>query len=452
MTKLWTKCLLTACSALALVMVAGATVTAATEAVPDDPPAAALTLESVVAEALESSAELEAVRAHVRAAEASIAPAGALPDPMLSLSVSNVPVGGVRLDETPMSGVELGLSQFVPGGGKRRLRRQLCELEVVALRARYQDRRNDLVRHVRRAYYDLQYLDAAAVIAEQNKDLAQDLLATAEARYATGGGLQQDVFRAQVRLSRMIDSVVALRQRRAAAAVRLNRLLYRPASQPVPAPPPLTRTHFPPADRALGIRAVESNPRLAEARTRVEQMQTQARLAAEGIRPNFTLGFKYRFRQEVPMDPVRGEDFWSASAAINLPWIRRSQRVDQEVAGAQAQRLAAASNLEALLNEITARTDELLVEIMRDNEQLSLLETGLLPQAEGALASSMAAYATGQVSFLTLIDNQMNLYQLQLQRLDLIADHERNLADLEYLVGEPLAAESPAMEVSGDAH
>ena len=452
MTKLWTKCLPAACSALALVMVAGAMVAAATEAVPDDPPAAALTLESVVAEALESSAELEAVRAHVRAAEASIAPAGALPDPMLSLSVSNVPVGGVRLDETPMSGVELGLSQLVPGGSKRGLRRQLRELEVVALRARYQDRRNDLVRRVRRVYYDLQYLDAAAVIAEQNRDLAQDLLATAEARYATGGGLQQDVFRAQVRLSRMIDSVVALRQRRAAAAVRLNRLLYRPASHPVPAPPPLTRTHLPPADRALGIRAVDSNPRLAEARTRVAQMQTPARLAAEGIRPNFTLGFKYRFRQEVPMDPVRGEDFWSASAAINLPWIRRSERVDQEVAGAQAQRLAAASNLEALLNEITAETDELLVEIMRDDEQLSLLETGLLPQAEGALASSMAAYATGQVSFLTLIDNQMNLYQLQLQRLDLIADHERNLADLEYLVGEPLAAESPAMEVSGDAH
>ncbi len=118
----------------------------------------------------------------------------------------------------------------------------------------------------------------------------------------------------------------------------------------------------------------------------------------------------------------------------------------------QAQRLAAASSLEALRNEITARTDEVLVEIARDDEQLSLLETGLLPQAEGALASSLAAYATGQVSFLTLIDNQMNLYQLQLQWLDLIADHERNLADLEYLVGEPLAAESPTMEVSGNAH
>ena len=452
MTKLLTKCLLMACSALALATVAGATLPAPTEAAPNDPPTAELTLESVLAEALENSAELEAVWAQIRAAEASTAPAGALPDPMLSLSVSNVPVGGVRLDQTPMSGVELGLSQLVPGGSKRSLRRQGRELEALALRARYQDRRNDLVRRVRRAYYDLQYLDAAVVIAEQNKQLAQDLLATAEARYATGGGLQQDVFRAQVRLSRMIDFVVALRQRRAAAAVRLNRLLYRPASQPVPAPPPLTRTYLPLADRALGIRALESNPRLAEARTRVEQMETYARLAAEGIRPNFTLGFKYRFRQEVPMDPVRGEDFWSASAAINLPWIRRSQRVDQEVVGAQAQRLAAASSLEALRNEITARTDEVLVEIARDDEQLSLLETGLLPQAEGALASSLAAYATGQVSFLTLIDNQMNLYQLQLQWLDLIADHERNLADLEYLVGEPLAAESPTMEVSGNAH
>lgn len=452
MIKLWAKCLLASCSLLAIAVAANATLAAATEAAPDDPPTAVLTLESVLAEALESSAELEAVRAQVRAAEASIAPAGALPDPMLSLSVSDMPVGGVRLDETSMSAVELGLSQLVPGGRKRSFRCQVRELEVLALRARYQDRRNDLVRRVRRAYYDLQYLDAAVVIAEQDRQLAQDLLATAEARYATGGGIQQDVFRAQVRLSQTIDTLVALRQRRAAAAVRLNRLLYRPPSQPVPALPPLTRTYFSLADQALGIRAVEINPQLAEARTLVEQMQTQARLAAEGIRPDYTLGFMYRFRQEVPMEPMSGEDFWSVSAAINLPWIYRGQTVDQEVAGAQAQQMAAASNLEALLNEIAAGIDELLVEIARDDEQLALLETGLLPQAEGALASSMAAYATGQVNFLTLIDNQMNLYELQMQGLELIADHERNLADLEYLVGEPLTPESRAMEVSSGAN
>jgi hypothetical protein len=35
----------------------------------------------------------------------------------------------------------------------------------------------------------------------------------------------------------------------------------------------------------------------------------------------------------------------------------------------------------------------------------------------------------------------MSLYNLQLQRLDLMAEHERKLAELEYVVGGPLVME-----------
>ena len=248
------------------------------------------TVQALVAEALERSAELAALSERIAAAEASAAPAGALPDPMASIAISNVPVEGVELNRTPMSGISLGVSQGLPAGAKRQLRRRATEQEAEALRARYEDRRNDLVRRVKQACIELQYLDEALVIVAENKRLAQDFLATAEARYATGKGLQQDVFRAQVRLSRMIDMLVGLRQRRAGAATRLNKLLYRPSGGPVPTLSGLSLSKLRLSAEPLGARAEAENPRLKERRVRVDQAGTRESLAAAGIRPDLKVG------------------------------------------------------------------------------------------------------------------------------------------------------------------
>jgi outer membrane protein TolC len=395
-------------------------------------PSESLLLEAAVSEALEKSQELAALRDRIAAAEASVRPAKALPDPRISLALSNVPVGGLHLDRTPMTGVELGIEQMVPASSKRRHKGEARSIEAEALRARLDDMRAALGRQVKKAYFDIQQLDDSLAIALQNKALAEDLLETAEARYATGRGLQQDVFRAQVRLSRMVDAVVSLRERRAAAATRLNRFLYRPAAQAVPKLPRLEQTRVDLA--AADGDVVQRHPRVREARLRVDQAAVGERLAAAGTRPDWVVGFKYRIREEVPMDPARGEDFWSASVGMTLPWVYRRDTADQEVKAAEAGREAAQADLAALVNELSARIEELRVDVGRLDEQIALVETGLLPQAEGALASSRAAYATGRIEFIAVIDNQLSLYNLQLDWVRLIAERERHLAELEYLI------------------
>jgi outer membrane protein TolC len=77
--------------------------------------------------------------------------------------------------------------------------------------------------------------------------------------------------------------------------------------------------------------------------------------------------------------------------------------------------------------------------VKRAEEQLALVDTGLLPQAEGAYAASRASYATGMGDVLSLLDNQMNLYNLELQRVMLLRDRERAIAEIEYLVGGGLS-------------
>ncbi len=398
-------------------------------------------MQSVIAEALARSAELSSLRAQAEAAEAMISPAGALPDPMLSVGLKSIPVdAGIRIDQDAMSGLEVMLSQEVPRSAKRRLRQGIQAGEVAMVRARYEDKRLDIVRRVKQAYLDVQSVDAQMAIAEQNRDLAQDMLSAAEAAYGTGKVMQQDVFQAQVRLSQMVDMLISLEGERAAAQARLNRLLYRPPDLPFPKlPPPLPGPRpLDPGPRPLIKQAERDSPRLAEMRARVGQAEQSEGLAAEEIKPDYRLDFSYMIREPVGMDPMSGTDMWSAGVGINLPWFRRRQTVDQDVRAARATRLAAEKDVVAMRNELAGMIEEMVVEVGRADRQLSLLDTGLLPQAEGAFAASRTSYGTGQGDIMDLLANQMNLYNLQVQRVMLVAEGERNLAELEYLVGGPL--------------
>ena len=405
-------------------------------------------VDALVTEALAKSAELASLRQQVAAAEAMVAPAGALPDPMVAVGLSNVPVGaGIRLDQDAMSSLQLMASQEVPRSSKRRLGREVQSAMAAMLRARYDQKRTEIVRQVKQAYLDVQLMDQEVIIAGQNREVAQDMLATAEALYATGKVMQEDVFLAQVRLSQMVEMAISARRERGMAQTRLNRLLYRPPNQDIATLPPPQPTSRALTSAALAPLAMERNPGLIEMRARVQQAEKGEHLAAQGIKPDFRLDVAYMIRKPVDMEPMSGDDMWSATVGINLPWLYRRQKVDQEVKAAQATRAAAQQDVGSMSNELGAMIEESLIELRRQEEQLALVETGLLPQAEGALAASRASYITGQGEVLNLLDSQMNLYNLQLERVRLITDHERTLAELEYLAGGSLEAGAGTAEV-----
>ncbi len=395
----------------------------------DPAPRPSPALETFVAEALANSKELYAAREQIAAAQARVVSAGTLADPMISAGLTNIPVGGISLDRDVMSGVEFMLSREVATSARRRLRGDIQSAEVAALLERYESIQNGIAREVKRAYIDLQYLDEAMDIAEQNRLLASDVLAVAESQYSTGKVMQQDVFQSQVQLSRMLDSLVLLRRQRAAAVTRMNRLLYRPRQQQIGRLPRLALIsgQLPP----LADSWKADNSVLRESLARVRQADRQLELANEWRRPDYSLSFGYMIRKRVPDQPMSGDDMWAASIGIGLPWLNRTPH-EQEVKAAEADRRGVEHNLGAQINDISARLEELRVEIERAEEQLSLVETGLLPQSEGALAASRSAYMTGKSDALNVLNNQLNLYNLQTERILLLRDHEQNMAELEY--------------------
>ncbi len=397
-------------------------------------------LETVLAEALARSEELYALRERVVVAEAMIRPAGALPDPMAQAGYQNIPVGaGLDLNQDMMSSFMLMLSQELPPSSRRRLLREAQGAEVDMVKAQLDEKRNDIIRKVKQAYLDIQYHEEALAIAEGNRAVAEDMLKLAESLYRTGKAMQQEVFQTQVRVSQMVDMVVMEQRERAMAVTRLNRLLYRDPTTELGDLPPLTRTKM--DLKELGLRIESTNPQLAEMRARVTQAEKSAGVAESMIKPELTLSFSYMIREPLEDEPMSGDDMWTALVGINLPWIYRRDKVDEEVRGAKAEHRAATRDVEAMRNELVSMAEEMVLDVKRMEEQLTLVETGLLPQAEGAYAASRASYTTGMGDVLSLLDNQMNLYNLELQRIMLLRDRERALAEIEYLVGAGFSGE-----------
>ena len=72
------------------------------------------TLDSLIDLALKNYPDLQAASLSEAGLSYDARAAGALPDPQFTLSLLNLPTSSLALDETPMSGVAVGVSQRLP--------------------------------------------------------------------------------------------------------------------------------------------------------------------------------------------------------------------------------------------------------------------------------------------------------------------------------------------------
>ena len=191
-----------------------------------------LDLPRLMQEATENNPEIGAARQRWEAAKAVIPQAQTLPDPRVNLSYQNV---------TEREGM-YGVGQEFPFPGKLRLRGAVATREAERLEQEYLATRLRILARLKEAYFDLHLAHKSTEIVDKNKLLLQDFESTARARYGVGRATQQDVFRAQTEISRVLARLATLEQRKESLRAEINRLLNRPPLNPLGAPPEITGT------------------------------------------------------------------------------------------------------------------------------------------------------------------------------------------------------------------
>jgi outer membrane protein TolC len=376
-----------------------------------------LELSRLMREALEHNPDIQAAQQRWDASQAVIPQVKTLPDPMLNFGYEKV------LDRE----WRYGVSQELPFPGKLRLRGEVAAREAERTEQEYLAVPLHVLARLKEAFYDLAFVHTSIDIVERNKLVLVDFERTAQARYAVGKGVQQDVFRAQTEISRLLARLAILEQQKVSLRADLNRLVNRPPADPLGRPQPIQVTRL---QRSLSdLNALIDAAPLLKAQVKgVERGDQTIALARREYFPDFAIGVS-----GIHNDTMQ-KDGYEVMLGIKVPlYYATKQRA--AVREALAGREAARQDLQAVRQEILFRIQDNFVQAQRAEQLITILKDAIIPQARLTLESAQAGYAVGTIDFLTLLSSLLTLQENELELHGEITEHEKAVARIEEVIG-----------------
>jgi cobalt-zinc-cadmium efflux system outer membrane protein len=367
---------------------------------------------------------LAAMRAAWKQMEAKADVAGSLEDPMVDGMVAPGSLGKETVDPA----YSIAISQHVAIFGQRGLRRKSAQAESRSAAEDYRTKGQELLQETRRLYYEL-YVAARGT--EANRELA-DLLGQfrriAVQKYAAGTAGQQDALQAEVELARLDHQRVVLGRTRRVVVAQLQALLHDETGRPFPDPP--RGLSEAPAivspDSAVAL-AFQLRPELRGQTALRDARAVDLRLARRDRLPELTLEARYDRFMDMPE--------WRSAVGIglNVPfvWGRVGAGIREAKAGlerAEQERLATQDRVLAELREARAGVEE-------TEHEVHIIETGVVPATERALASVRVGYEANRSDFLALLSAERDLASARLDLYQAQAEYRIRLADYERAIG-----------------
>jgi|FLOH01.1.fsa_nt_gi outer membrane protein, heavy metal efflux system len=392
-------------------------------------------LKSFIDTALKDNPEIKEFQNRIKAAEEVPSQVSSLDDPILQFQLMNLPVDTFDFSQENMTQKLFSLSQKLPYPGKLGLKVEIAEKNVDISEQDLEEVRLAITRDVKLAFYELCFVLEATNITQENKTLLEQFIIIAESKYSVGKGLQQDVLKAQVELSKIMERLIELQKLSGFEKAKLNSLMNLLPQAPLTIPHGIVKTNFNFTVEKLQATAEKHRPLLSKILSIKERYGSSKKLAEKEYYPNFNVGFKYGQREG--NSQIDRADFVSAFVGINIPiWYKtkQSRRVSEtaykvEMAGETYNRAK---------NQIFLKIKELVDKEQQGNKTLQLIAQGILPQARQSLESALAGYSVDKVDFLTLLSNQVTMFNWQIRYHRELTDYEKNLAEVEHSAGKNL--------------
>jgi outer membrane protein, heavy metal efflux system len=390
-------------------------------------PEPVLELSEVVREVVQNNPAIASAGHTIEAQRRRIGQAGALPDPNFTLSWMGDPVPFKTQSMDPSSYRGITVMQMFPLGGKRELRREMVRREVIGAEADQLAVVRRLTAEAKSSYYDYFYSDQALTVTNRNKARLQQLADISEARYRVGKAMQQDVLRAQLEVSMLLQRAVTLEQQRQVAAARLNTLMGRQMDAPL-LPAADVKKDSLPAISDLAILAEANDPMLKREQSMVERNKVAIEMARKEYVPDLSAGYMYQQRPGLP--DMNGMQF-----TISVPIFYKSKQ-RQGVEQAKLELSAAESNKSTRHLELSYELKQMYAMAVNADKMMDLYTNAIIPQAELALQSAQSSYSVGTVDFLTVMSNFTTINGYEIDYVRQLADYETALARIEALTGD----------------
>ena len=380
---------------------------------PQGPTVAPLSVNEAVTEALQSNPEIRAAVRRLSLAQAKTLTARSLDDPMLM----------VRDWDTPL-----------------RKPWNLNQAQMEAAASDLESIRQEVAAEVRKACAGLMRNADERKLLDRQNALLKEALSVTLVQYTTGKVPQADVLRAQMALTRLDEQLIELDEERDSVRAGLNSLLGRRPEEELEIAGDYAAPGALPSIEELERLAIEHRPELAGLRTQIAKSKDQGQATRLAMKPDFTAALGYML---MPAGSA-SRNAYMAEVTVNLPWLNRD-RHDGESKQADAATAVTQAELEARTSAVFLEVRQAQIATLAAEKRVKVYRDTMLPQAEAAFKASTAAYRNNRAEFLTLIDSQNLLLDIQTAYYKASAAADTGVAELERAIGTQVTKSAGTM-------
>src|SRR5712692_6580024 len=354
--------------------------------------------------------------------------ASALPE--TQLSVQQFSVGSPRpfagYSNSDFAYIGFGASQDIPYPGKRQLHARVAEHESDSMEAQTDSVRRTVVGNLKMVYFQLAYIQQTLGVLQRSDELLNQVQEASESRYRVGQGNQQDVLKAQLQHTKILQEIAHHHQEEGLLEAQIKRLLGRPQESAQIVAETLTLRALPYAAAELLQKAREQNPDVHSKQASIQRQDTQVELAHKNFRPDFNVQYAY---QHTDGDT---RDYYMATFGIRLP---NRGRQKAELAEAEQNQERARKEADSESQRVLSEVQQQYVRAKTSEDRLKIYSDGLVPQSEAAFRAALAAYQSNRQDFESLLSSFLDVLNLDLEYRSELVEHESALAELERLTG-----------------
>jgi outer membrane protein TolC len=393
-----------------------------------------LSLSEAIAEALKNNPEIQAAKSKVESARARSKQAAYLEDPELNMEAWGVPLNH-PLRYRSANPLIIGVRQKLPFFGKLGLKGEMADQEVRMIEEELRAKEQEIAAKVKAAYADYFMASKSIEIYNELLELVRHTSTTAENLYGVGKVPQQDVLKALLERTEILNKLTWAEKDLVTSRAKLNTLLSRRLEDRLGAPGELDVKSVPTQFAQLEKLAIQQRPDLRALESSISKSDAAVKLAERNRKfPDFMVGLQYWV---APDQSPR--HMYAPMVTLTIPfspWTKGKH--DYEVQEAMAERQASNANLAAMKNMALFEVREMSAKVQAAIRSISIYRDGLLPQAEQSFQAAVAAYQTGGVNFMTLLDAQRTIRDVRMGYYKALVDYEQSRADLERAVGKEL--------------
>lgn len=398
-----------------------------------------LSLGAAVRLALVHSRGLQASDAAAAGAHDMAVAAAQRPDPVLRLSLDNLPVNGPDRFSTTrdfMTMRSVALMQTLPNADKRRARGERFEREADAALSERTQRVAELQQAVAQAWLERRLQEQRIGVLQAQIDESRVLVNTTEAATRGGRGATTDWIAAREALAQLEQAMIGVQADAANARLALARWTGGPPQQPLAELPVISRTTL---DAQTLTGRVDELPDLAALQAREAVARAEAELARQEQRPDWTA--ELMFSQRGP----QYSNMVSIAVSVPLQWDapRRQQR---ELAARLARVDALQAEREEQARERRLQIDRWVQDWRAGLERLAFMQRERQPLAEQRTEAALAAYRGGREGLGAVLQARRQVLELQLERINLERETSGLWARLEYLIPDIMATQATRPE------